>query len=166
MGEDSQFDRHRLVIVRHAKSAWPDDVPDAARPLNKRGRRDAPAAGRRLRERVGRVDLVVCSPAIRTRQTWQLMAAELDGAPDPVFDERIYAATCDTLLTVVQAIPDDVSSALLVGHSPGVADLVAALTGQEVEMKTSAIAVLGLAGSWADAAPGRATLIAHDTPRG
>jgi phosphohistidine phosphatase len=108
----------------------------------------------------------VCSPAIRTRQTWQLMAAELDGAPDPVFDERIYAGTCDALLTVVHAIPDDVGSALLVGHNPGVADLVADLTGQEVEMKTSAVAVVGLAGSWAGAATGRATLVAHVTPRG
>jgi phosphohistidine phosphatase len=112
------------------------------------------------------VDAVVCSPATRTRQTWQLMAAELDGAPTPVFDERIYAGTCDTLLSVVQGISDDVSSALLVGHNPGVADLVAALTGQEAEMKTSAVAVLGLPGSWADAAAGRATLIAHVTPRG
>ncbi len=162
MGEGSR----RLVIVRHAKSAWPDGVPDPQRPLNKRGRRDAPAAGRWLRDRVGRVDAVVCSPAIRTRQTWQLMAAELDGAPAPVFDERVYAGTCDTLLAVVQGISDAVSSALLVGHNPGVADLVAALTGQEVEMKTSAVAVLGLAGWWAEAAVGRATLIAHVTPRG
>jgi phosphohistidine phosphatase len=59
-----------------------------------------------------------------------------------------------------------VGSALLVGHNPGVADLVASLTGEELEMKTSAISVLGLTGSWADAEPGRATLIAHATPRG
>jgi phosphohistidine phosphatase len=160
------MDSRRLVVVRHAKSAWPDDVPDAQRPLNKRGRRDAPAAGRWLRDRVGQVDAAVCSPATRTRQTWELIAAELDGAPDPAFDERVYAATVETLLAVVRGISDDVGSALVVGHNPGVADLVAMLADEELEMKTSAIAVLGLTDSWADAQPGRATLIAYATPRG
>jgi phosphohistidine phosphatase len=160
------MDSRRLVVVRHAKSAWPDDVPDTQRPLNKRGRRDAPAAGRWLRDQVGRVDAVVCSPATRTRQTWELIAAELDGAPAPAFDERVYAAAAETLFAVVRGISDDVGSALLVGHSPGVADLVAMLADEELEMKTSAIAVLGLTGPWADAQPGGATLIAHATPRG
>jgi phosphohistidine phosphatase len=159
-------DSRRLVVVRHAKSAWPDDVPDAQRPLNKRGRRDAPAAGRWLRDRVGHVDAVVCSPAARTRETWALIAAELDGAADPIFDERVYAATAQTLLAVVRGLSDDVGSALLVGHNPGVADLVTALSGEELEMKTSAVAMLDLIGSWADAEPGRATLVAHATPRG
>ncbi len=160
------MDSRRLVIVRHAKSAWPEDVPDTQRPLNKRGRRDAPAAGRWLRDRVGHIDAVVCSPAARTRETWGLIAPELDGAPDPIFDERVYAATAEALLAVVRGLSDDVGSALLVGHNPGVADLVSSLSGEELEMKTSAIAVLGLAGSWADAAPGRVTLVDHATPRG
>jgi phosphohistidine phosphatase len=160
------MDSRRLVVVRHAKSAWPDGVPDAQRPLNGRGRRDAPAAGRWLRDRTGPVEAVVCSPAARTRETLGLIAAELDAAPDPVFDERVYAATAETLLAVVHGIPDDAGSALLVGHNPGVSELVAVLSGTEVEMKTSAIAVLGLTGSWADAAPGRATLIDEATPRG
>jgi phosphohistidine phosphatase len=159
-------DSRRLVIVRHAKSAWPDDVPDTQRPLNKRGRRAAPAAGRWLRDRVGHVDAVVCSPAARTRETWGLIAAELDGAAAPIFDERVYAATAETLLAVVRGIPDNAGSALLVGHNPGVSELVAVLAGTELEMKTSAIAVLGLTGSWADAGPGGATLIDQATPRG
>jgi phosphohistidine phosphatase len=160
------MDPRRLVVVRHAKSAWPDEVPDAERPLNPRGRRDAPAAGRWIRGRVGRIDAVVCSPATRARQTWGLIAPELAGPPDPILDDRVYAATVETLLAVVREIPDDVGSALLVGHNPGVAELVAVLTGERPEMKTSAIAVLGLTGSWADTAPGRATLADHATPRG
>jgi phosphohistidine phosphatase len=161
-------DRKRtLVLVRHAKSAWPDEVHDTERPLNKRGRRDAPATGRWLRAHVGHVDAVVCSPAARTRETWGLIAAELARAPDPIFDERVYAATAETLLAVVRGIPDDVGSALLLGHNPGVADLVTVLTGAELDMKTSALAVLGLTGSWVDAGPpARATLIAYATPRG
>ncbi|MHA6618514.1 SixA phosphatase family protein [Pseudonocardia sp. DLS-67] len=159
-------DAHRLVVVRHAKSAWPDDVPDPDRPLNARGRRDAPAAGRWIRERVGRLDAVVCSPATRTRQTWRLISAELDEPPSPVVDDRVYAAPVETLLAVVAELPDDVGVALLLGHNPGVAELVAALTGEEPEMKTAAIAVVDLGGSWADAAPGVARLADHATPRG
>ena len=138
------------MVVRHAKSAWPDDVPDARRPLSGRGRRDAPTAGRWLREQVGHVHAVVCSP----------------GAPDPVLDERVYAASAGTLLAVVREIADDVGSALLLGHNPGVADLIGSVTGEALEMKTSAVAVLGLTGSWADAGHGRARLLAHATPRG
>ena len=159
-------DSRRLVIVRHAKSAWPDGVPDARRPLSARGRRDAPAAGRWLRDRIGHIGAVVCSPAARTRQTWELVAAMLDGTPDPIFDERVYAASAEALLAVVRGLPDDVDPAVLVGHNPGVADLVALLTGESPRMRTSAIAVAELAGSWADAVRGRATLVAHATPRG
>jgi phosphohistidine phosphatase len=160
------MDSRRLLVVRHAKSAWPDDVPDAERPLNARGRGDAPAAGRWIRDRVGHVDAVVCSPAVRTRQTWRLIAAELDGPPDPIFDERVYAAPVETLLAVVSEISGDAGSALLLGHNPGVTELIAWLTDELLEMKTSAVAVLGLTGSWADVGQGRATLIAHSTPRG
>src|SRR4030081_1219258 len=95
----------RLVVVRHAKSAWPKGVPDAQRPLNERGRRDAPAAGRWLRRHVEHVDAVLCSPAERTRQTWELLAAMLGSAPDPVFDARLYGAAADMLLTVVRELP-------------------------------------------------------------
>jgi phosphohistidine phosphatase len=160
------MDSRRLVVVRHAKSAWPDDVPDPQRPLNSRGRRDAPAAGRWIRDRLGQVDAVVCSPATRTRQTWALIASELDEPPAPVFDDRVYAASVETLLAVVRGISDDLGSALVVGHNPGVADLVFSLAGEHVEMKTSAIAVLGLTGSWADAAAGSVRLIEQSTPRG
>jgi len=158
--------RRRLVVVRHAKSAWPDGVPDAERPLNPRGRRDAPAAGRWIRDHIGRLDAVVCSPATRTRQTWRLIAAELDDPPSPVVDDRVYAAPVDTLLAVVGELPDDVRAALLLGHNPGVAGLVAALTGEEPEMKTSAIAVVELDGPWSGAEPGRARLVEYATPRG
>jgi phosphohistidine phosphatase len=159
-------DSHRLVIVRHAKSAWPDGVSDEKRPLNKRGRRDAPAVGRWLRKRIGRPRAVVCSPAARTRQTWELVADELGKAPDPIFDKRVYEASAKKLLAVVRDLPDGAGPAVLVGHNPGVADLVELLTGESPDMKTSAIAVLDVAGPWADVRPGGAELVAYATPRG
>ena len=93
------------MLLRHAKSAWPDGVPDLQRPLNDRGRRDARAAGQWLREHVGGLDAVVCSPAQRTRETWALVAAELDDAPSAVVDDRIYAAEPEELLDVVRDLP-------------------------------------------------------------
>lgn len=157
---------HRLVVLRHAKSAWPDGVPDEERPLGKRGRKDARAVGRWLQDRAGPIEVVVCSPAARTRQTWQLVTTVLAGVPDPIFDDRVYAASVDTLLTVVKELPDDAGSAILIGHNPGVADLVELLSGESPRMPTSAIAVLDLPSPWADAKPGRAELVAHAAPRG
>ena len=154
------------MILRHAKSAWPDGVPDRQRPLNDRGRRDAAATGRWLRENVGRLDVVVCSPAQRARQTWELVAAELADPPDPTFDEEVYGAHPDTLLTVVAELPEDAGTALLIGHNPAFQELVAVLSGQEREMKTSSLAVLAWSGGWTDGTPGAAALRDHATPRG
>jgi phosphohistidine phosphatase len=156
----------RLVLLRHAKSAWPDGVPDPQRPLNKRGRRDALATGRWLREYINGLGAVVCSPARRTRETWALVAAELDDPPSPTVDERIYAGPPDALLTVVRDLPDDAGTALLIGHNPGIAELVDLLSGEDREMRTASIAVLSWDGGWADAAANVAELSDHVTPRG
>jgi phosphohistidine phosphatase len=156
----------RLVVLRHAKSAWPKGVPDAQRPLNERGRRDAPAAGGWLRRHVEYINAVLCSPAVRTRQTWELLSAMLDDAPEPVFDARLYGAAAKKLLTVVRELPDDAGCAMLIGHNPGMADIVTLMTGESPKMRTSAIAVLRLVGGWEAASPGGAALVAHATPRG
>jgi phosphohistidine phosphatase len=155
-----------LVVLRHAKSDWPEGVPDDERPLALRGRRDAPAAGRWLRDRVGGIDVAVCSPAVRARQTWELAAAELDPPPRVVEDERVYEGSLDTLVSVVQDIPAAAGTAVLVGHNPGLQELVELLTGEGRELKTSAIAVLTWPGEWADAGPRVASLAARAKPRG
>lgn len=151
-----------LVVLRHAKSAWPDGVDDEDRPLAARGRRDARAAGRWLREHVA-VDLVVCSPALRTRQTWEHVQAELGGAPEFRLDERIYDASLDDLVDVVRGLPSAAGTVLLVGHNPGLTELVHELSGAGFEMKTSSIAVLRGDGDWADVSLG---LVTSQTPRG
>ena len=156
----------QLVILRHAKSAWPDGVPDRQRPLAKRGLRDAPAVGRWLRDHVGRLDAVICSPAERARQTWALVAAELDDPSAARFDDRIYGALPATLLAVVRELPDAAGTALVVGHNPGVQEFVALLSGRQPDMKTSSMAVLAWKGSWADAGVPSALLRHHETLRG
>lgn len=154
-----------LVLLRHAKSAWPDGVGDEQRPLAERGRRDAPAAGRWLREHV-RVDLVVCSPAVRTRQTWRLVSAELDVAPEFQLDDRIYDATAAELVAVVRELPPSAATVLVIGHNPGLSELVHVLGGTPVELKTSAVAVLRGDVEWADVEPGSFPFVACETPRG
>lgn len=157
--------QRQLVILRHAKSAWPEGVPDRQRPLNRRGRRDAAAAGRWLRQHIRRLDAVVCSPAARTRQTWALVATELDDPPHPRFDDHIYEASPVALLAVIRELPDTISTALLIGHNPGAHELVALLSNRQPDMKTASIAVLTWTGNWTDVAPDVALLRHHATPR-
>ncbi|MFD9541912.1 SixA phosphatase family protein [Streptomyces sp. NPDC060022] len=120
----------RLVVLRHAKSAWPDDVGDHKRPLAPRGRRDAPAAGCWLREAGCVPNLVVCSTTRRTRQTWALVSDELEAGTPVTHDARLYQASAWELLGVVRDIPAQVRTLILVGHNPGVQDLVLMLTGE------------------------------------
>ncbi|WP_405672821.1 SixA phosphatase family protein [Streptomyces sp. NBC_01530] len=166
----------RLVVLRHAKSAWPEGVADHQRPLAPRGRRDAPAAGRALAEADCLPDLALCSTAVRTRQTWELASAQW-GTPPPVRpDPRLYAADVRDLLTAVHEVSPEVETLLLVGHNPGLEELVLELAGDsldhaldEVRTKfpTSAIAVLAWHGAtWDALTPGTALLTSVIVPRG
>jgi phosphohistidine phosphatase len=157
--------RH-LVLLRHAESAWPDGGPDRRRRLTAQGRRDATAAGRWLRGHVDRLDAVRCSPADRALETWALVAAELADPPEAAVDDDIYGAPPATLAAVVGDLPDDAATALLVGHNPGLQELVGLLSGAEAGMATASVAVLGWTGRWADAGPGAASLRQHAVPRG
>jgi phosphohistidine phosphatase len=121
-------------------------------------------AGRWLAESLGVLDLVVVSPAVRARSTWDLVAAELK-VPVPVHvDDRVSAASADDLLAVVRGLPDDARTAVMVGHNPGLEDLVPRLTGEQIAMKTSAIAVIKLSGGWATAGHSPAKLVAAGRP--
>lgn len=158
--------QRELVILRHAKSDWPEGVEDRRRPLNDRGRRDAPAVGRWLASHVEKVDVAICSPAVRTRQTWELIEQELSESPRALFDDRLYARSAGDIVAVVQELPAEVGRALIIGHNPGLEHTVAYLSGERHTLKTSSIVVLTGKGEWADIAPGWAELAASATPRG
>ncbi|MER6331660.1 histidine phosphatase family protein [Streptomyces sp. NPDC001034] len=166
----------RLVVLRHAKSARPEGVPDSRRPLAPRGLRDAPAAGRALAEADLLPDLALCSTAVRARQTWQLASAEW-GTPPPVrYEPRLYGADVPALLDVVRETPPEVETLLLVGHNPGLEDLLLTLAGDGLDdtlerlrtkFPTSAVAVLAWRGTgWPALAPGVALLTSFTVPRG
>lgn len=158
--------KRTLVVVRHAKSDWDTGVEDHERPLNERGRRDAPAVGRWLRGHVGTIDLVICSSATRARQTWRLAAEALEQTPHVRYEQRVYGAEPRALMSVLDEVADDIETTVLVGHNPGLSELVAAVSRQVVELKTSAIAVVRWGGTWADVWARQAALITQATPRG
>jgi phosphohistidine phosphatase len=139
-----------LVLLRHAKSDWDGEEPDRERPLARRGLREAPEAGRWLAVNQPDLGLAVVSPARRALSTWQLVAAELAAEVPTQVDERIYEASVSDLLEVVRDLPADTASAVIVGHNPGLEELVRVLTGRVVPMPTSALAVLTVDAAWAE----------------
>lgn len=149
----------RLVLIRHAKSAYPVGVPDHDRPLNERGMRDAPVIGEWLSSHVepdGPVTVVV-STAQRAQATWAATSARLGGWEISRQDEpRLYEAAVPEIVGVVEELSDAVGTVVLVGHNPGLLDLVGytAQAGEEYEratlkFPTSSVAVLATSAPWA-----------------
>ena len=148
----------RLVVLRHGKSGDAPGRPDAERPLTARGHADSRAAGAWIAGRVGSVDLVVVSPALRAQETAGQAVPELPHEPREEVDDRVYANTLLDLLAVVRSLDDADGTVLLVGHNPGLSVLVSELCGDPIDLSTGQVAVLDWAGAWSDAAAGVATL--------
>ena len=157
-----------LLLVRHAKSSWEQSgVTDHDRPLNHRGRRDAPDMGRRLAERGVAPDVILSSTALRARTTAELMAAALGfGADRIVADERLYGASDDEVLGVIRELGDDVGSAMVVGHNPETASLAHRFSDEIGEMPTCAVAEFTFdIDAWRDLGDVEPATVRVDTPR-
>lgn len=165
--------QHRsLVLLRHAKSAYPDGVPDHDRPLAKRGIREAALAGDWLRANLCPIDAVLCSTATRARET---LARTGINAPAHYVD-RLYGATAGTVIEEINRVANDVTTLLVVGHEPTTSEVVLILAGangtdtaalERISEKfpTSSIAVLRVDGGWSDVEPGSAALVDFHVPR-
>jgi phosphohistidine phosphatase len=111
----------RLILLRHAKSDWSrPGERDRDRVLAKRGREAAPRMGAYMASHGLRPDLVLCSTAARTRETWDLVAPAFDDPPPVTYDERIYANNPNVLLDLVKGTKPDVHVLMLVGHNPSI----------------------------------------------
>jgi phosphohistidine phosphatase len=175
----------KLVLLRHAKSAWPD-VPDHDRPLARRGQRDAPAIGRWLRDARLLPDQVLCSTARRASETWQLTRAGLGTSPPVSFDDRVYQASAEQLLSLIRRIAPETRTLLVVGHDPAVPELALLLAAaappaggnarngtalsvmvnrMRVKFPTAAVAVFEFTGDWDQMTPGSTRLACFMTPR-
>ncbi|HEX7296895.1 MAG TPA: histidine phosphatase family protein [Pyrinomonadaceae bacterium] len=129
-----------LYLLRHAKSSWKEtNLADFDRPLSGRGRRATDTVGSFLKDEQITLDLVVSSPAVRARQTIELVLRAAKMKPELRFDERIYEATAARLLEVVSQLENDHKAVLLVGHNPGMQELLLLLTGQNEEYPTAAL---------------------------
>ena len=145
----------RLIVMRHAKAGELPGGPDIERALAPRGRRDSEAAARWLAAHGLQPDLVLCSAARRTRQTWQQVAEVLaddarGGLPDVLVERRLYQADADDLAEIIRQTSPEVGTLLYIGHNPEAAGLVGLLTGTEPDFPTAAIAVIAVPGDWAD----------------
>jgi phosphohistidine phosphatase len=136
----------RLLVLRHAKSSWADSrLDDWERPLNDRGRRDAPNVGHLLRRLSLMPDLIITSDAVRAETTAHMVAEAAGYAGRIVLSPLLYLATPDVMIEVLRTAPEPAARAIMiVAHNPGLEDLVGQLTGQPVTLPTAALANLAL----------------------
>ena len=159
----------RLYIVRHAKSDWGDsDLPDINRKLNKRGKRDAPMMGERLKTRGAKPDLILTSPARRAISTAKRIA-EVIGYPkkEILVDDVIYGGRVQDLVGRMNALDNELDSVMIFGHNPYFTMLSEHLTGQSVgSMPTCSIFCVDFDHpSWAHAGSGTGSLVFFDYPK-
>ncbi len=134
-----------LLVLRHAKSSWKDSgVADFERPLNARGRRASDLIGRFIRKKKLNPDLVLSSNATRARETIGLVLESARLIVELRYDERLYLASADRLAEIISQIEDDRSQVMLVGHNPGMEELLPRLTGVVGRMPTGALAKIVL----------------------
>jgi phosphohistidine phosphatase len=162
----------QLLLMRHAKSAYPEGVADNLRPLSPRGRADARAAGQWIAAAFPQLDEVVVSPALRAQQTWEIAREPLDARLVRT-DARIYADWGDRLEDVVTELHHHTSTALIIGHNPGVESWALGVTAggdddarerMAHKFPTSGIAVLQWSDGWST--PRDVRLLAFAVPRG
>lgn len=167
-----------LWLLRHAKAANPGGVADHERPLAADGRADAEDAGQLLAD-AGRLDLVLCSSALRTQETWQSAEAGGASALDVEYRDELYNAGAPDVLATIRAAGDSVRTLLVIGHGPGLpataaqlaaapdagSDLRAAYDELGMHYPTCGLTRFDIDGDWADLDWGTATLRAFEVPR-
>jgi phosphohistidine phosphatase len=159
----------RLYLIRHAKSSWAEPgLRDFDRPLNDRGKLDAPFMGKKLAKDGILPDLILASPAKRTRKTAQRIA-EAVGYPqtDILYDQAIYEAEVPSLLQVLASVPDDINELFLVGHNYAITDLAEYLTGQPIgNIPTCGIVLVEFHNeSWRELQAGSGRMLFFDFPK-
>jgi phosphohistidine phosphatase len=156
-----------LFLLRHAKSSWKDEsLPDFERPLNRRGKQASEKIGRYLKHEEIVPELILSSPAVRARETIERVSKTAKLGVEIRFDQRIYEAGGLRLLEVVSQIENERKTVLLVGHNPGMEELLMLLTGSSEKLPTAALARLEIKSSkWANAADRRARLAWLVKPR-
>lgn len=141
-----------LLLLRHAKSSWDDEsLPDHDRPLNRRGEKASVRMGRLIRERKLSPDLILCSTAVRAKETLRIVGKKLKNEIPTEFLPELYHCSTDTFITTLAAIHKDADRVMLVGHNPGLEEFLSKVTGQNDLMPTAALAEIDLEiSAWSD----------------
>jgi len=162
-------EKKTLYLVRHAKSSWKDpSLDDAKRPLNKRGKQDAPEMGKRLAKAGIRPDLITSSPAVRALTTAEKIAEEFGIKKSKIdVNENIYTFNAEGLLEVIKGLDDKLNTVMLVGHNPATTVLLNELSGADIDnVPTCGVAQLEMnTDSWAQVKKGGAELVSFDYPK-
>jgi phosphohistidine phosphatase len=157
-----------LFLIRHGKSSWDDTaLPDEDRPLNDRGKRDAPKMGERLAKRDVKPDLILSSPAMRALTTAEIIAKKLGyKLKDIVVDDRLYAVEADDLLDVIHKLGDKLERVMLFGHNPELTELAHRLSSEITHLPTCAVAEFKFdAKSWSNIGKVKPAKVALDYPK-
>jgi len=159
----------RLILVRHAKSSWKDHtLSDFDRPLNNRGKSDAPEMGNRLKKANVKPDLIISSPAKRAIKTARIIASEI-GYPEKEIkqDKSIYEGYPEEIMEVIQRVHDSIDSVMVFGHNPSFTMLANHLSNQRVEnLPTCAVFCLDFdIPSWKKVGEGNGKLVFFEFPK-
>lgn len=158
-----------LTIVRHAKSSWSDtSLSDAKRPLNRRGKHDAPMMGERILEHGVRPSLIVSSPATRAWSTAKIIAEAINYPREFLHKEKsLYLASLDRILDVVMAQDNGFNNLMIVGHNPGLTDFVNFLIpGLTNNLQTAGVVSVEIEqDDWSLYERPAAKLLVHDWPK-
>jgi phosphohistidine phosphatase len=157
-----------LIIIRHAKSSWKDpSLVDEDRPLNKRGKRDAPMMGKIIGKKIPRPDLFLSSPAKRAITTAKIIAEKIDFAKTVKKKTHIYAADVDDLLKLIHKIDNKYQRVFICGHNPGCLDLANYLGREQIgRLPTCALVSLELEiDNWQQIKQGTGKLLLYDYPK-
>lgn len=157
-----------LYLVRHAKSSWKDSsLDDIERPLNKRGKRDAPFMGELLKEKVVIPDVVISSPAKRASKTAQIITEQIGySKKDIIYAEEIYEASSRELVDFIKKLDDKYNSVMIFGHNPGFTMLNNFLSKKYIDnIPTCGIVALEFNNSWKEIEKNSAKMLFFDFPK-
>lgn len=157
-----------LILIRHAKSSRDDvSLADKERPLNSRGKRDAPRMGERLAKRGVKPDLILSSPAVRALATAELIAEKLDyQRTNIVVKDGVYAGEADELLALIRSLGDTLDCVVLIGHNPELTTLAHNFSSEITHLPTCAVAEFAFAAkSWSHIAKDNSAKVTLDFPK-
>jgi phosphohistidine phosphatase len=165
---------HRLHLLRHAKSNYPEGVDDSERPLSRRGREAARRVGESLPAALGALDLVLCSTALRTRETVELVLAGFAVTPRILYEDGLYLAGRAVLMRRLRGLDESAGAVMVIGHNPGLQELALALAAPESprygalaagKFPTTARASFAVESAWASLGRSRHALTQYVTAK-